>query len=455
METIWTSKGYRIPKLLMSDRTMKDLTVYSQVKQEFPGPKPKVVCYKNNKDHFLVPYYYGEQQWGKPKKRFKRTYSQLDLEFDGSLRPYQLEIIDKVIKHFEEVSRGGIIAAGTGSGKSCLALYLITKLKAKTIIIVHKQILLDQWVEKIKQFIPQARIGIIQGSKIEIEDKDIIVGMVQTLTQREYPPNTFKNIEFIISDECHTMCSKTFNEIFFLIQTKYRLGLSATPQRKDGFDKVLEFHLGPIIVTYNKTIIEPSVSIYKLSSNDNIEMSMTRWGKTNLPALVTDLGMDDHRNSLLTSIILDRVSENRKILVLSDRVKQCERLKVFFEKNSIGGYVCDTFVGKKKKVDLEIAMEADVIFATYSIFKEGVDCPLLDTLVFATPKTDIVQAVGRILRQVNKNHPEVIDVVDTLEPLKNQYYRRLRYYKDKGYDITYYNQEKDEFRRLENVCLLK
>lgn len=444
METVWTSKGYRVPKTSeLMQKVKKELTIYSEAPQETPGPKPKVVCFRHDNDYLYLPYHYGEQNWGKPRKRFKSLDNQISLEFNGGLRPYQENIIEKTMEHFSSSTRGGILALSTGVGKTVIALKLIAKLNLKTLIVVHKKILLDQWVERINQFLPRARIGIIQGPRAEIEDKDVVIGMVQTLTQREYTRDKFKSISFIIADECHAMCSMTFNEIFFKVQTKYRLGLSATPNRKDGFDRVLGHHLGPVIFEMHLTIVEPYVSVYHLEPNDDIEMSLTRLGKTNLPALVTDIGGNDRRNATITKLLLKKVLENRKVLVLSDRVYQCEKLNEFFRINCTSGHRGDTFIGKKKSEELEYAMGADVIFATYGIFKEGVDCPLLDTLLFATPKTDIVQAVGRILRQRNKNLPEVIDIVDTIGPLKNQYYKRNRWYRGKGYTITHYDQEGD------------
>jgi superfamily II DNA or RNA helicase len=442
MDTVWSSKGYRVlrtPELLQ--KVKKELTIYSEAPQEVPGPKTKVVCFRHDNDYIYVPYYYGEKNWGKPKKRFKQEDNTINLTFQGGLRPYQENIIEKTMEHFDDVTRGGILALSTGVGKTCLALYLIPKLGLKTLIVVHKQILLDQWVDRIHQFLPGAKIGIIQGPKAEIDNMDIVIGMVQTMTQREYGRDYFKSIGFLILDEVHNMCSRTFNEVFFKIQTKYRIGLSATPKRKDGFDKVLAHHLGPIIFEMHLTIVEPFISVYHLEPNDQVEMSLTRFGKTNLPALVTDLSANDIRNAIITKILLQKITEGRKILVLSDRVLQCERLHEFFMKNCKSGHWSDVFTGKRKREQLEKAMGADIIFATYGIFKEGVDCPLLDTLLFATPKTDIVQACGRILRQKNIQAPEVIDIVDTIGPLKNQWYKRCRWYKGKNYKIDHYDQE--------------
>lgn len=612
--SVWTSKGYCVD---YNPTDAKELTIYSELKSDFPGPKPKNVCYKTSGDKIYIPYYYGEKKYGPPSKKFKRVIHNFELEFKGDMRDYQKEVIDKTLHHFSCTTKGGIWSIGTGMGKclgyntpivmfdknlkmvqnvdigdilmgddgtprvvsslsrgieelfeiiprdcskgytvnkshiltlmdengnivdiplkgyirdkykgvrvssdllgtpdptrvtdeviydknyihnmyakgynitytdevcidksdikkirtfefdivskgngvyygftidgnrrfiinncivthnTVMALNLVQRLGLKTIIVVHKQVLLEQWKERISQFIPKARIGVIQGPTLDIEDKDIIMGMVQTLTQRTYPVGTFNDIGVLICDEVHAMCSKTFSEVLFKIQTPYRLGLSATPKRKDGFDKVLTHHLGPTIIDIHKTLIEPYVYLYNMPEID-IEIKYNKLGKINLPLLITDLADNDDRNSEIINILLEKVIENRKILVFSDRVAQCERLDDFFKLNASSRGISktsDTFIGKKSKELLANAMKCDIIFATYGIFKEGIDCPELDTLLFATPKTDIVQAVGRILRQENECYPHVIDLVDNIGPLKSQYYARKRWYVSKGYKI--------------------
>lgn len=452
IETVWTSHGYRIPKTPdLFNKIRKELTIFSNIKSDFPGPVSRVVCFKHDKDYIFVPYRYGEENWGKPQKIFKQTIKEIShCKFRGELRDYQMNIIDKTLKHFKEKYKSGLWSLGTGTGKTIMALYLICKLALKAMIVVHKQVLLDQWVDRIKHFIPNAKIGIIQGKNEDVENSDIIIGMVQTLSLREHSKSKFRDIGILLFDEVHTMCSSTFSEVQFKIQTKYTLGLSATLFRKDGFDKVNTLHIGEIICEMHRTVVTPEIVFYHLDKNEEIQMSMTRFGKTNIPALVTDIAKNDHRNAFITKILLKKVRENRKIIVFSDRVYQCERLNDFFIENCKENYTSATFIGKKKKEELDEAMKQNVLFATYGIFKEGVDCPELDTLVFATPKSDIIQAVGRILRQKNKNIPEVIDVIDAIEPFKMMFYKRNSYYKSKGYKITHISENFKVYDNKEN-----
>lgn len=427
-----SSKGYKVP-IQGNEKHMKKLTLYSEVRSDFPGPKPKIICYRRSKESLYLPRYYGIEEIGKPTHKAIDSFETFDLKFKGELRDHQKEVIEKTLKNFEKGPKGGIWSLFTGFGKTFCALFLVAKMKMKTIIIVHKQVLMDQWKERIKEFIPESSIGTIQGPTIDIENKQIVIAMVQSLTRKEYPSNIFKQFGLTIIDEIHTICSKTFSESLFMIQTKYRIGLSATPKRKDGFDKIFYYHLGPTIVDIHKIIIKPEIRFSRAPTTE-VQIQMNSLGKVNLPKLITDLSLDESRNDFIIDTIIDTMTnENRKMLVFSDRVQQCKILKNKFNQK-IKNKSSDTFIGEKKKEELDEALTKDVIFATYGICKEGFDCPSLDTLLFATPKSDVVQAVGRILRKKGQYTPLVLDIIDyQFGNLKGQYYKRRKFYKEKDF----------------------
>lgn len=353
---------------------------------------------------------------------------------------------DEELGFVKQGSRRFLLGDYTVVHNTVMALSLVQRLGVRTLIIVHKKILLNQWIERINQFIPNASVGIIQGQLADIEN-DIVIGMVQTMTNRVYTKEAFKTIGLLICDEVHVICCNKFSNILFSVQTKYRLGLSATPKRRDGFDKVIYYHLGPVIVDLHQTIVTPEINIYE-APDIGLELETTPSGIPKIGKLINEMCDNDVRNSFITRLVLYYVRQNRKIIVFSDRVAHCEILDMFFKANyKLEDKISDSFTGKKKKEQLDEAMKADVIFATYAIFREGIDCPELDTLIFATPKSDVIQAVGRILRQYNNKTPIVIDVVDNIQILKYQYYKRKKYYRSKDYvikmmDIFYNKQTK-------------
>ena len=128
-----------------------------------------------------------------------------------------------------------------------MALDIIAKLKKKTLVIVHKSFLLNQWIERIQQFLPTARVGKIQGQIIDIENKDIVIGMLQSLSQKEYPEDLFDCFGLSIYDETHHLGAEVFSRCMMRTITNYTLGLSGTMQRKDGLTKVFKMFLGDIV----------------------------------------------------------------------------------------------------------------------------------------------------------------------------------------------------------------
>ena len=108
-------------------------------------------------------------------------------------------------------------------------------------------IFLNQWIERIEQFLPTAKVGKIQGQVIDIEGKDIVIGMLQSLSMKEYPAAMFECFGLTIVDECHHISSEVFSRSLSRIVTKYTLGLSATMNRKDGLTPVFKMFLGEII----------------------------------------------------------------------------------------------------------------------------------------------------------------------------------------------------------------
>jgi superfamily II DNA or RNA helicase len=433
-----TSLGYKIPRTPENEKLYcNDLTITPEIisSVSYGPPEPPVICYRKSKNFLYLPRYYGYLKLGIPDKIEKYEITSINLEFKGTIRDYQKEIIDKTMINFNDPKLGGgIWHLSTGTGKTIIFLYLVSILKVKTLVVVHKQFLVDQWIERIKQFLPEARIGIIKQNVVDTEDKDIVIGMIQSISKREYDPEIFKDFGCLAVDESHCINSRHFSKTLFKVQTKYKLGLSATPNRKDGLDKVITYHMGPVIAEMNNTILDPIIHIIS-SPKIDVELKNTYTGNANMPKLITDISNDETRNEFLINILLRYIKDGRKILVFSDRVKQCKTLCNTFnsiENNKIG----DIFVGGMTEKAREQSKEADIMFGTYSMCREAFDVPKLDTVLFATPRSDIIQAVGRILRQHNKNTPIVVDVVDHLYgPFKGQHYKRKKYYKEKLFKI--------------------
>jgi superfamily II DNA or RNA helicase len=387
-----------------------------------------------------VPKHYGIQSYG-PAAASTRNVDQTDDKywtFTGSLRPVQLPVVDSFLK---PEPHDGIISLQTGGGKTVCALYIASQLKLPTLVLVHNTFLRDQWMERISAFLPNARIGRVQGDILEIENKDIIVAMLQSLSMKEYPPATFKPIGLVIVDECHHIASEAFSQSIPKITSKYMLGLSATPERKDKLMHVINWFLGPMLYksdAADKVDEKVRVEYFEYDPPDK-EFNTVIYNDANVmftSLMINKVVEYEHRNRFLVELLKDVFQEkDRQILVLSDRV---EHTKVLFnllppEIQSLTG-----ILGREVKSEQRTILCATkrILIATYAMCKEGFDLATLNTLLIATSRPDVDQIVGRIMRtekQTRKVHPLILDVVDPA--FRRQFQERLQLYRKRNYQI--------------------
>lgn len=412
------------------EKIKRGLTVKPIVVSDYDfGSDKSFPVYKLSDTRIYLPKWYGIKNYGSTKSIVKDGVD-ANLMFNGELKDHQIDFCDKVLEELN-TKNSCIACSTTGSGKTTISLWLASKIKKRTLIIVHKEFLMNQWIERIKQFIPSASIGIIRQDKCEI-DNDIIIGMIQTIVKREYPPKTFDSVHFIIYDEIHHCGAQGFSQVFSKIGSKTALGLSATPERSDGLTKVIEWFLGSIIKNEIVSEIEkPVIKFVVAEYGSKIVPKFNFKGTLNAPNLINQLVIDPIRNKQIVNEIINLNKEGRKILVLSGRREHCE-----FLSNEVGKIndkiVTGLYLGSMKKEHLDTSNKAEVIFATYDMASEAYDNPDLDTLIMATGRTKIEQSVGRILRKKNKLHPLVVDFTD-IEFFGYQAKSRKQYYKKKGY----------------------
>ena len=217
-------KGYILNKSLFNEKDLNEvrneLQVIPFVGGDYGGePEKPIKVYRENTSHLYVPKFYGLDKFGDCEININDG-ANINLEFKLELRKEQLIPVEKTLEAYKEKG-GGILSLGCGGGKTIIGLYFISKLSKKTLIIVHKEFLMNQWIERIEFALPEARIGIIQGTKCNIEDKDIVIGMLQSLSLKEFPKDTFDDFGHVIIDECHRIPSKIFMRTLFKINCRY------------------------------------------------------------------------------------------------------------------------------------------------------------------------------------------------------------------------------------------
>jgi superfamily II DNA or RNA helicase len=257
--------------------------------------------------------------------------------------------------------------------------------------------------------------------------------MLQSLSLKEYSFSDFDSIGTLIVDEAHHICAKVFSQSLFKMCPKHIFGLSATPERKDGLTKVRHWFMGPTFFAVerkNQEQVEVFPVTYE-SFNYRNPPPCTRNGKLSMPNMVTEVVEDRKRNQMLVQLVKKASEGTRQLLVLSDRRWHCEMLHQCFPKNS------GLYMGGMKEADLQASSQKKIIFATFSQAHEGLDIPTLDTVILASPKSDITQSIGRIMRETKgkKNNPHIYDIHDPWSIFTAMYYKRLKVYRQGGFKI--------------------
>jgi superfamily II DNA or RNA helicase len=542
VNTYLGQRGYTIPKNEISienqTKIRKDLTIkpfiagapviYENESNCFPA-------YRESSNKFYVPHYYGIEKYGPPKQYKISEGLDINLIFNGKPRDYQEPVIKKFLVHCEKVKYGGgLLELHTAWGKTSASLYIATQLKKKTIVIVHKEFLMNQWIERIQHFLPEARIGKIQGPIVDTKDKDIVLCMLQSLITKDYEQNIFDEFGLTIIDEVHHISSKTFSSSLFKVVTKYMLGLSATMERKDGTTDVFKMFLGDVIhkaERKNENVVEVRAITYKTDDTDFNEIIYDYRGNPQISSMISKLCEYNRRTEFIIKTISDHIcvenidkniiknfkenmnknnpnckmcNNNNNYLIkntccncvkfclpcvksiqsttvsikdedgkikkskIGPKCPECHKglkyeqhyienpyIKPISEVHTIimshnlnilnyiyNKFVCKNFasvgfyVGGMKEKELKESEKKHVILATYSMCSEGLDIPSLTTEFLITPKTDVVQIVGRILRAKHPiTTPTIYDFIDSHDNFQKQWLKRKSYYKKQNYRI--------------------
>lgn len=447
-------KGYTIPKSAITkkedDFLRKDLFLKPELQTAFVAGGAAALdemafpVYRENDQKMYIPRFYGIQRYGYPTGEHPCRIDQGDdiygVEFSKTLRDYQVKIVDTYLNYAKDRpfgAGGAILEVPCAAGKTVMALYIISVLKKKTLILVHKEFLMNQWIERIHEFLPNASIGKIQGQIVDIESKDIVIGMIQSLYNRESTDDLFSSFGLTIIDEVHRIGSFQFSKTLLKAITPYMLGISATVERKDKLTKLLYMFIGDKIYSeerkHDDFVCVRSIKYF--SNND--EFSETDYDKRGNPMysrMIVKLCEFHPRTEFILRVIQDLIQENqeKQIMILAHNRSLLTYLHDAIEHRGFAtvGY----YVGGMKQADLQETETKQIVIATYAMAAEALDIKTLSTLIMVTPKTDIVQSVGRILR-VKHNNPIIVDIVDTHSIFQNQWTQRMQYYKKCNYSI--------------------
>ena len=440
LNTYIGSKGYTIPKSEMSEEQIQYIKDALTVSPVTPGimlaATTKFPAYRESTKKMYVPRFFGIEHFGEPKEVKIPEGDDIEVPFVGTLRDYQVEVVD-AFRTATINSSGGLVNLPCGYGKTTVALNIVSVMRKKTLIIVHKEFLLNQWVERIQQYLPSARVGRIQGQIIDIEGKDIVIGMLQSLSMKDYEDSVFSSFGMLLIDEVHHIGSEVFSCALYKIVTKYTLGLSATMDRKDGTTYVFKMFLGDIVYKISEKK-QRNVQVRSIQyKSDDRAFNTVEYDFRGNPAYSTMISkLCEHRprSEFILKVVQDMFVENpaQQIMIIAHNKNVLTYLHDAIAEREIAtvGY----YVGGMKESALKKTEEKQVVIATYAMAAEALDIKTLCTLIMVTPKTDIEQSVGRILRS-DHEQPVVVDIVDSHDPFIKQWNKRKTFYKKENYKI--------------------
>ena len=442
------SKKVRIPKVYVDrEELLKDLTLLDSRPSEYATREP-FVCFKELKENFIVPKMYGTKvirEKNLPYVDIQNEGETVDISFSGSLREPQVEQVDKTVSALETI-QGGVMCLHCGFGKTTCSLHISCHFKKKTIILVHTTALLEQWKNRIEQFVTGSSVGVIQRDRVEVGSKTHVIALMQSVSKRDYDPSVFESFGLMIVDEAHHVCASQLSKCISKVGCKLRIGLSATPDRKDGMTAFLYDSIGPVCSMVEMNPEHIKVDIISVTSGPSDMVYLFRKGKQspNIAKMINNLCDPGNPEAVCRTGIITRVLKNchdagRHTIVLSDRRAHLRWIGDLLEEI---GMDVGFMVGGISPGDIERVSKSRIIMATYPYCSEGLDIPSLDTCVFVTPRSDIVQCCGRILRKCSgKQTPYIVDFSDDCPVFMGQAVKRSKYYKKIGASVMILDED--------------
>jgi len=417
--------------------------------------KPRIIaCAEDHAKHFALPRGCLDEVMEtlkalkiQPVLRDER-YSGVSLKvsFHGTLRPEQQAAAEALLGHDT-----GVLAATTAFGKTVVAAWLIARRGVNTLILVHRQQLLEQWIERLSSFLslPPKSIGRLGGGRKKLTGI-LDVALMQSLVRKEVVDDRVAEYGHLIVDECHHISAHSFELAVRRAKARFITGLSATVARKDGHHPIIFMQCGPV-----RHRVDAKTQAAARPFTHHVLVRPTSFRATAAPdpdprvefqQLYGALWNDDKRNRMICTDVVSAINEGRSPLVLTERIKHLQGLAQLLSPH-IPHLILLRGGQSKKELAAALARlagipetERRVILATGTYIGEGFDDPRLDTLFLALPvswRGTIAQYVGRLHRlHEHKREVRVYDYADLDVPmLARMFDKRCRGYESLGYTI--------------------
>jgi superfamily II DNA or RNA helicase len=381
-------------------------------------------------EYGYLPFAYARTCVGGPFDRpDKNNFSTISCKFEGTLREEQIKIKKEAISQLNKYS-SSLIAVYTGCGKTCMSIYIATKIKLKTMIITHRIVLINQWKQAINKFCPNAKIQVLTA-KSEMKESDFYIMNATNVTKhdREF----YNDIGFVIVDEVHCIMAEGLSKCMQKLLPRYVMGLSATPYREDGLNILLDLYFG-------KNRIERKLFrehlVYKIQTSFKPTIELGNNGKINWSVILDSQAKDIERNEMIVRLV--KFFPDRVFLILCKRIDQGHYLVKRFqeEKEDV-----TSLIGKQQQYE----QKSRILVGTASKTGTGFDHPRLDALILASDiQSYFVQYLGRVFRRLDVI-PIIFDIVDKNPILERHYKVRSATYMEHGGNIKFFSNKFPEF----------
>ena len=365
----------------------------------------------------------------------------LDVRFQGELTPVQEQAARALLSH-----DAGVFVAPPGVGKTVVGTYLVAARGRSTLVLVHRQPLLDQWVAQLGMFLglDSKAIGQIGAGKRKPTGR-LDVAMLQSLVREGRVDDIVAGYGHVIVDECHHVPAVSFERVLSEVKARYLTGLTATPRRRDGLHPILEMQLGPVRFAVDaKSQAARRPFEHRLIVRDTTFVGGALDPAEGIQTLYAALAADARRNGLILDDVVQTIQEGRSPILLTERRDHLEhlaiRLRPFVRHLVVlqGGMT----PSERREATAQLAGipedEPRLVLATGRYIGEGFDDARLDTLFLTMPvswKGTLVQYAGRLHRlHPGKTEVRIYDYVDREVPLFHRMFeKRLRGYRAIGY----------------------
>lgn len=378
----------------------------------------------------------------------------ISVYFDSMFKPQkpeQLQVIAKSVALLK-ADQSHIVAAPTGWGKTYVGSEIAGQLGRRFCVITTKEDIIGQWVKAIQEtlLLNSDEIGIWRGDSVPSIKHKAVVSLIQSVMKgpERYGEDAYNGFGLVLCDEVHRMGADGFSQAMWHFPSRHRLGMSATPWRKDGKDRVFTWHIGPVMVEAKMEVLIPKILIHRsgwkipASSAGQIPHDFG-----NITLLMKPMCRNPQRNAIILEYLKSTYEKGRNTIAFTDNLEHIDimadlLLGAGIPEADVGYYIGipSEVYGGPKKGQAEIRRQHStrrILLSTYKMASEATNLPWLDTCIMMTPRSNVEQIVGRIRREYDdKKPPVVIDIEDVDGLVLEQYAKsRRKWYESLGCEI--------------------